>query len=84
VNEEISRDPYNNAVAKVLNDAFEAQDFGEARLVRATGISRSTLRRYLSGERDIRVAELRKIAAALRLPVSKILSEAERSLKKRD
>lgn len=84
MNDEITRDPYNTAVAGALNAEFESQDFGEARMVRATGIPRATLRRYLNGERDIRVAELRKITAALRVPVSRILNEAERRLKEND
>lgn len=71
------RDPFNTAVAKVLSEYFEEKDFGEARLVRATGIPRATVRRYLSGERDIRVAELRKIADAFEVPLAVILAKAE-------
>jgi len=78
VKEEPARDPFNTAVAQILNDLFVAKDFGEARLVRATGIPRATVRRYLNGERPIRVAELRKIAAAFDEPLADILTKAQR------
>ena len=80
MNDKTTRDPFNTAVAKILSDIFAAKDFGEARLVRATGIPRATIRRYLSGERDIRVAELRKIADAFEVPLAGILTQAEREI----
>jgi len=80
VTEEKPRDPFNTAVATELNAAFERKDFGWERLVRATGISRATLRRYLEGKRDIRVAELRKISTALGEPIADIMTKAQGSL----
>jgi transcriptional regulator with XRE-family HTH domain len=84
VNDEKTRDPYNTAIAAVLKDSFDSQDYGEARLVRATGISRASLRRYLDGDRDIKIADLRKIAAALHMTMPKVVSEADRRLKQTD
>lgn len=75
------RDPYNTAVAEELTHLVEEQKTGIVRLVRLTGIPRATLGRYLAGERDIKVAELRKIADALNVGIDVILTEAEGRLK---
>jgi transcriptional regulator with XRE-family HTH domain len=48
------------------------------RLVQATGKSKNTVLRYLAGERDIRVAELKKFAGALELSLGDIFAEADR------
>ena len=81
VKEEKTRDPYNTAIATCLKTRFDTEDFGMMRLVRATGIPRASLNRYLSGERDIPVAVLRRIAAVLTYPVATVVRDAERSLK---
>lgn len=81
VDDEKERDPYNIALGQILSEEIEAQDFGEARMVRATGIPRGSLRRYLKGERDIQVVKLRLIATALRMPLGRIFDKAERRLK---
>jgi len=47
-------------------------------LVRITGKSKNTVLRYLHGERDIRVTELRKFADALGVPVEDVFAEADR------
>ena len=78
VNTEIVRDPYNTAVASVLNDAYIRLNSPMTRLVRVTGKSKNTVLRYLNGERDIRVAELRKFADALGIPIEDVLAEADR------
>lgn len=80
VNQPIERDPFNTAVAAVLTRLAEDDNTGPTRLVKITGISRATIDRYLNGERDIKVAELRKIAAALHVDIAEILAEAERSI----
>jgi hypothetical protein len=77
------RDPYNTAVAAELSHLVEVQQTGIVRLVRLTGIPRATLGRYLAGDRDIKVAELRKIAEALNVGIDVILSEADRRLEQR-
>lgn len=59
------RDPYNSAVAEVLNELYKKNGSELAHLAEAVGASRMTIKRYLKGERDIRVAELRKISDAL-------------------
>ena len=71
------RDPYNTAVAEELSHLVKEQQTGIVRLVRLTGIPRATLGRYLTGERDIKVAELRKIADALNVGIDEILIQAE-------
>lgn len=73
------RDPFNTAVAAELTRLVGEEQTGIVRLVRLTGIPRASLKRYLDGDRDIRVAELRKIASALNVPVSEILAKADRS-----
>lgn len=78
---EIERDPYNTAVAEELTLLVGEAQTGIVRLSKLTGIPRGTLRRYLDGDRDIKVAELRKIADALRVELADILREAERRLK---
>ena len=77
---EPERDPFNTAVAAELTRLVGDEDTGLARLARLTGIHRSSLRRYLSGERGIRISELRKIARALHANVGDIFAEAERSI----
>jgi len=81
VKEEKTRDPFNTAIAQCLKERFDREDFGIMRLVRATGLPRASLNRYLSGERDIPVAALRRIADALAYPVATVVRDAERSLK---
>lgn len=81
MNDEKARDPYNVALGQVLADEIKDQDFGEARMVRATGISRAALRRYLDGDRDIQITRLREIVRVLRVPMSRVLNEAERRVK---
>lgn len=81
VNDEITRDPFNIAVAAVLNDAYERLNSPLTRLMRATGKSKNTVLRYLAGDRDIRVAELRNITAALGISIADVLNEAERRVK---
>jgi transcriptional regulator with XRE-family HTH domain len=76
-----ARDPFNTAVAAELKARVQQDVTGIVRLSKLTGIPRATLGRYLDGERDIRVAVLRKIADALNVEVSAILTEAERRLK---
>lgn len=78
---EIERDPYNTAVAEELSVQVDKAQTGIVRLSKLTGIPRGTLRRYLDGERDIKVAELRKIADALNVALADILREAEGRLK---
>ena len=78
MNTEIVRDPYNTAVASVLNDAYIRLNSPMTRLVQATGKSKNTVLRYLAGERDIRVAELKKFAGALELSLEDIFAEADR------
>jgi len=78
VKEEIVRDPYNTAVASVLNDAYKRLNSPMTRLVQATGKSKNTVLRYLAGERDIRVVELRKLARALELSLGDVFTEADR------
>ena len=80
MNDEFERDPYNTAVAAILNERYIATGSELARLVKATGLGRNTVLRYLAGERDIRVAELRKFAKALGLNMAVIMREAERSI----
>jgi transcriptional regulator with XRE-family HTH domain len=75
-----ARDPFNTAVAAVLNDLYVADGSQMTRVTQQMGVSKNTLLRYLDGERDIRVAELRKLAAALNTEVRTILAEAERRL----
>ncbi len=74
-------DTFNAAVAAVLNDIYVADGSQLTRVTREAGISKMSLGRYLSGERHIRVVDLRKIAAALNAEVGDILTEAERRLK---
>lgn len=76
------RDPFNTAVAAELTRLVGEEQTGIVRLVRLTGIPRASLKRYLDGDRDIRVAELRKIASALNVSVADILTEADRSIEK--
>lgn len=76
----VERDPFNTAVAAELTDLVEKAQTGIVRLSRLTGIPRGSLKRYLDGERDIKVAELRKIADALNAPLADILAKAERSI----
>lgn len=78
-----TRDPFNTAVAAELTRLVEQAQTGIVRLSRLTGIPRGSLKRYLDGERDLRVAELRKIADALHANVADVLTEAERSIKER-
>ena len=78
MNDEIERDPYNSAVAEVLNELYEKDGSQLARLAEAVGASRMTIRRYLKGDRDIRVAELRKFADALGVPIEDVFTEADR------
>lgn len=80
VNDNKDRDPFNTAVAAELKRLVIDDETGMMRLARKTGIPRSTLNRYLDGQRDIRVAELRKIADALNVPVGDVLTQAARSL----
>ena len=77
MNDEITRDPFNTAVANVLNELYKAKGSELAYLAQEVGTSRMSIRRYLNGERDIRVAELRKFADALGVPVAYILTKAE-------
>ena len=84
VNDKKDIDPFDEVVSEVTKEIFTEQDFGKARLVRATGISRSTIGRYLDGERGMRVVELRKIADALGTTPAKILVEAQRRFQKLD
>ena len=76
VNAELDRDPFNTAVAEVLKDAVDRQ-MGVVRAAKLTGIPRSTLTRYLDGDRDIPVAKLRKIAHALNVDMSTVLVQAQ-------
>lgn len=74
-------DPFNTAVAAVLNDLYIADGSQLTRITKETGISKMSLGRYLSGERHIRVVDLRKIADALNVDVADVVSKAERNLK---
>lgn len=73
----IDTDAYNKAIAAILTREFEDQDFGEMRMVRATGIPRSSLGRYLDGTRPIPVAKFRLIAAALGIKPGVITDKAD-------
>ena len=80
VKEQKIRDPLNTAVAEILNEAYINKGSRLSWLVKESGVARSTVVRYLDGTRDIRVAELRKIADVLGLTMSQILIKAERSI----
>lgn len=80
MNEKKARDPLNTAVAGILNEAYKEQGSRLGWLVKESKVARSTVDRYLDGSRDIKVAELRKIAAALGLNMLEILEKAERSI----
>ena len=81
MNPDPERDPFNTAVAAVLNRLYVADGSQMTRILDEAGMKKNTLLRYLSGERDIRVVELRKIAAALNADVADIVAEAEGHLK---
>ena len=76
MNADIYRDPFNTAVAEVLKEAVDRQ-MGVVRAAKLTGIPRSTLSRYLDGERDIPVAKLRLISHTLNLDMSTVLVQAQ-------
>lgn len=78
---ETTRDPYNTAVAAALDRIYVSKGSPLAQVAEAVGISRMTVRRYLNGERDIRVVELRGFADALGVTVAEILREADRGVK---
>jgi transcriptional regulator with XRE-family HTH domain len=76
-----ARDPFNAAVASVIRDLYVADGSQLTRVASSAQLSKHTLLRYLDGERDIRVAHLRKIATALNSEVRTIVAEAEGRLK---
>ena len=76
VNADPGRDPFNTAVADVLKQTVDRQ-MGIVRAAKLTGIPRSTLTRYLDGDRDIPVAKLRLIAHALNVDMSTVLVQAQ-------
>jgi len=78
VEDELERDPYNTTVAEVINEIYEANGSPLAATITKSGVSKNTILRYLSGERDIRVGELRKIAAALNVTLAQVMAEADR------
>ena len=77
---EETRDPYNTAIAKVLNEIYVSQGSPLGRVADEVGVARMSVIRYLKGERDIRVVELRRFAVALGVTVEDVLSEAERRI----
>lgn len=78
---ETSRDPFDYALAEVLDELIKGLEYGgEARLIRASGVPRSSLQHYRDGSRPIRVDALRKIAIALDKPVAEFFAEAERRI----
>ena len=83
MNTELDRDPFNTAVADVLKDVVDRQ-MGVVRASKLTGIPRSTLTRYLDGDRDIPVAKLRLISHALGMDMSTVLVEAQGRLEQDD
>lgn len=77
---EITRDPYNEAVAEVLREIYINQGSPLGQVSAVVGVSRMSIRRYLTGERDIKVVELRRFAEALSVSVTSVLVEADRRL----
>lgn len=68
----------NAAVAATLNGERVAQGYTFDQLADMTGISARSLKRYLSGaERDLTVATLGTIAAALDLPLTEVIHRAD-------
>jgi len=80
VNDESERDPYNSAVAEVLNEIYISKGSQLAQLAEAVGVARMSVRRYLEGERPIKVVVLRKFAKALNVSIDEVLTEADRRL----
>jgi len=76
----MTRDPYNTAVAAALDRIYVSKGSPLAQVADAVGVSRMTIRRYLNGDRDIRVAELRAFAEALGVSIAEILREADRDV----
>lgn len=73
-------DAYNQAIAQILKDEFDRQDFGATRLARAAGISRQSVYLYLDGKRPITVSKLRRMCVALRLSIGDVVGRASAEL----
>ncbi len=56
-----------------LQEEIARQGLNQSQLARKAGISRSTIKRIVDGERGVGRSSLHKIAAALDLPVEELL-----------
>lgn len=59
----------------ILEQYLKAKKLSASELSRRAGISRSALSLYLSGKRTPTVASLQRLAAATRIPLTKLANE---------
>lgn len=71
--------PLATSVASRVSAQIEAAGVTEVWLCDKTGVPRSTMRRRLAGHSAFNLNELDRIAAALRVPVSVFLTDADRA-----
>lgn len=72
-----SADAATRALAAAIREAQGAANVKGAELARMADIPYSTFRKIRTGSRAIDWEELRRIAAALKIPVSRIAARAE-------
>lgn len=71
---------YQDAIAEQLRAERAARNLTMDDLVERTSIARSSVIRYLSGERDIKMSALFELAGALGLSVPELLLRAEQRI----
>jgi hypothetical protein len=65
------RDSSSGRLSEALRDALRASDKSMCQIAQEAGVSQIVVSRFLSGERDIRMATADRLAAALGLTLSR-------------
>lgn len=68
------------AIVTQIKAEMAALDWKQPELAKRSGVSTSSLHRYLNGERDIALPVLVEIASALNISVGELVARAQRRL----